>query len=179
MSLLIIARAIFQDLRANGYDVFMDVENIDSGQFDRIILNQIEARAHFLIILTPGTVDRCAEPGDWLRREIEYAMDKQRNIVPLFVSGFTFTGTEKYLTGKLAELQGFNGLNVYDDYFDEAMTKLRTRRLKQPVYGVVKPAPLGDQPEVQRKIAEVSAQPATTEMELSAEYYFTRGTHTR
>ena len=51
-----IARAIFQDLRANGYDVFMDVESIDSGLFNRIILNQIEARAHFLIILTPGTV---------------------------------------------------------------------------------------------------------------------------
>ncbi len=94
------ARAIFQDLRANGYDVFMDVENIDSGQFDQIILNQIEARAHFLMILTPGSVERCAEPSDWLRREIEYAMDKQRNIVPLFINGFTFTGTETISNGQ-------------------------------------------------------------------------------
>ena len=56
--------------------------------------DQIEARAHFLIILTPGTVERCAEPGDWLRREIEYAIDKQRNIVPLLLNGFTFKDTE-------------------------------------------------------------------------------------
>jgi hypothetical protein len=41
-----IARAVFQDLRQHGYDVFMDVESIDSGQFETIILNQIAARAH-------------------------------------------------------------------------------------------------------------------------------------
>src|SRR5574341_300850 len=57
-----IARAIFLDLRAHGYDVFMDVESIDSGTFDSIILNQIAARAHFLVILTPGTLNRCAQP---------------------------------------------------------------------------------------------------------------------
>jgi hypothetical protein len=42
-----IARAVFLDLRQHGYDVFMDVESIDSGQFDMIILNQIAARGHF------------------------------------------------------------------------------------------------------------------------------------
>jgi len=58
-----IARAIYYDLKQNGYDVFMDVESIDSGQFDTIILRQIEARAHFLIICTPGTFERVTESG--------------------------------------------------------------------------------------------------------------------
>ncbi len=168
------ARAVFMDLRANGYDVFMDVESINSGYFDRIILNQIEARAHFVLLLSPGSVERCANPDDWLRREIEYAMDKQRNLVPLFVSGFTFAGTEPYLTGKLAELSRFNGLNVPLDYFDEAMTRLRTRFLKQPVYGVIKPAPASDQSAVQHIIAEIAARLAPTEDDLSAEDYFNR-----
>lgn len=174
-----IARAIFMDLRANGYDVFMDVESIDSGQFDRIILNQIEARAHFLVILAPGTVERCAEPGDWLRREIEYAIDKRRNIVPIMVSGFSFTGAEKHLTGTLADLPHYNGLPVYHEYFDEAMTRLRTRYLKQPVYGTIKPAPMSDQPEVQRKVAETEARPQPTKQELTAEDYFNRGLNKR
>jgi hypothetical protein len=39
------ARAIFDDLDAHGHDVFMDVESIDSGAFETIILNQIAARA--------------------------------------------------------------------------------------------------------------------------------------
>lgn len=74
-----IARAVFMDLRQNGYDAFMDVESIDSGEFDRIILGQIAARVHFVVILTPSAVERCAEPGDWLRREIEEAMGRLRN----------------------------------------------------------------------------------------------------
>jgi tetratricopeptide (TPR) repeat protein len=167
-----IARAIFMDLRAHGYDVFMDVESIDSGQFDTIILNQIAARAHFLIVLTPGSVERCKEPGDWLRREIEYAMELQRNIVPILANNFSFGGTEPYLTGSLSELSRYNGLPLYHDYFDEAMQRLRGRFLKQPFYGAIRPAPRADQPVVQRKIEEAARTP---EESLTAEQYFERG----
>src|SRR5947207_439187 len=85
-----IARAVFQDLRFNGVDAFMDVQGIDAGEFDKIILNQIAARPYFVVILTPGTLDRCAEPGDWLRREIEHAMSLERVIVPLVTANFSF-----------------------------------------------------------------------------------------
>ena len=77
------ARAVYQNLTAHGYDCFLDSESIDAGSFERIILNQIAARAHFIVILTPSALERCAEPGDWLRREIEYALENKRNIVPL------------------------------------------------------------------------------------------------
>lgn len=63
-----LARAIYQDLRMHGWDVFLDVTTIDSGDFDRIILNQIAARAHFILLISPGALERCASPGDWLRR---------------------------------------------------------------------------------------------------------------
>jgi tetratricopeptide (TPR) repeat protein len=169
-----IARAIFLDLRANGYDVFMDVESIDSGPFDTIILNQIEARGHFLVLLMPGAVERCAEPDDWLRHEIEYAIDKQRNIVPVLVNGFTLAGTEPFLTGKLSGLHRYNGLVLYHDYFDAGMDKLRNRFLKQPIYGKVVPTPVIEQPVVEQKIEEVANQPAPTEEQLSAEEYFNR-----
>lgn len=170
-----IARAIFLDLRLHGYDVFMDVESIDSGTFDTIILNQIAARGHFLVILTPGTVERCAEPNDWLRTEIEYAIDKQRNIVPVLVNEFKFAGAEPYLTGKLSELQRYNGLTLYPDYFDEGMARLRNRFLKQPIYGGVLPAPRQEKSIVEQKIEEVASQPAPTEDQLTAEEYFSRG----
>jgi tetratricopeptide (TPR) repeat protein len=169
-----IARAIFQDLRKRRYDVFMDVETIDSGQFDTIILNQIAARAHFLVILTPGTVERCEEPGDWLRREIEHAMDLQRNIVPILTNDFTFKGTDNYLTGKLKELSRYNACKLYHEYFDAGMEALRNRFLKQPVYGVVIPAPPKEQAAAQERIAEAARQPTPTEKQLSAEDFFNR-----
>lgn len=169
-----IARAIFLDLRANGFDVFMDVESIDSGTFDTAILNQIAARGHFVVVLTPGSVERCLEAGDWLRREIEYAMDKRRNIVPVLANGFSFNGTDKYLTGKLSELERYNALPLYHEYFDEGMTRLRTRFLKQPVGGAVVPAPAEENPVIAQKIEEVASQPAPTGAQLSAEEYFNR-----
>ena len=88
-----IARAIFLSLRSSGYDVFMDIESIGPGEFESIILGQIEARAHFLSILTPGTLERCCEPGDWLRREIEHALKTGRNVIPMLVNNFRFEDT--------------------------------------------------------------------------------------
>ena len=157
-----IARAVFMDLCEHDYEVFMDVESIDSGHFDKIILNQIEARAHFVLILAPGTVERCGEPNDWLRREIEYAIDQKRNIVPLFFNGFTFNGTDQYLTGKLSELTRYNGVSVPPDFFDEAMTRLRNRFLRQPVLGTITPTPVEDQQVVQQKIDQVRETPKPT-----------------
>jgi tetratricopeptide (TPR) repeat protein len=169
-----VARSIFMDLRAHDFDVFMDVETIDSGQFDKIILNQIAARAHFLIILTPHTLDRCNEAGDWLRPEIEMAIDLGRNIVPILADDFTFKRQQKFLTGKLEALPKYNALTIPHDYFEPAMEKLRTRFLKQPVVGTITPAPAVDLPIVENKIAEVISQPALAEEQLSSEDYFNR-----
>jgi hypothetical protein len=79
---------IFQDLTQHGYDVFIDYDGIASGNFETAILENIRARAHFLALLTPTALERCADPKDWMRREIEAALDSRRNIVPLMLAGF-------------------------------------------------------------------------------------------
>ncbi len=68
---------IFQNLTHHGYDVFFDFNGIASGDFERVILGNITARAHFLVLLTPSALERCGEPADWLRREIETALGSQ------------------------------------------------------------------------------------------------------
>ena len=138
------ALAIFQDLTQHGYDVFFDYDGIASGDFERVILGNITARAHFLVLLTPSALERCNEPSDWLRREIETALDSQRNIVPLMLEGFSF-GTPKIasqLTGNLAALKRYNGLNIPPEFFFEAMGRLRDRFLNVPLKAVLHPASL-------------------------------------
>ena len=102
------ALAIFQNLTNHGYDVFFDFNGIASGDFEQAILGNINARAHFLVLLTPSSLSRCREPGDWLRREIETAMSVQRNIVPLMLEGFDFDAPENasQLMGSLAADSG-------------------------------------------------------------------------
>jgi formylglycine-generating enzyme required for sulfatase activity len=164
-----IARAIFMDLRQHGYDVFMDVESTESGQVSPIILNQIAARAHFLVILTPGTLDRCQAPDDWVRREIEHAIELGRNVVPILVNDFIFDDTTLVrLPETLRALPSYAGVTMRHDYFDAAMERLRTHFLKEPAQGVITPAPPQDAPVVQQKIEEAAREATPTIPEHSA-----------
>ena len=125
-----LARSITLDLRAHGYDVFFDVDTLDNGAFDQIVLRQIALRAHFVLVLSRGSLERCAEEGDWLRREIEEALATGRNIVPILEAGFSFSSEAKHLPESLRDLPRFNGIPLYHYYFDAAMETLRKRFLK-------------------------------------------------
>lgn len=155
------ALAIYQNLTAHGYDVFFDYDSIPSGDFEQVILGNIRARAHFLVVLTPSALERCVSPDDWLRREIETALDEKRNIVPIFLEGFDFgsPSISKYLTGKLATLKKYNGQKVPAGFFDEAMGKIREKFLNVPLDAVLHPIPTNVQ-EVIRK-QQVAANNAT------------------
>jgi hypothetical protein len=77
-----------------------------------------------------------------MRREIEAALDNQRNIVPLMLAGFDFDtpATASQLTGKLAALKKYNGLPIPKGYFPPAMERLRNNFLNVPVDAVLHPA---------------------------------------
>ncbi|MBK9926500.1 MAG: SUMF1/EgtB/PvdO family nonheme iron enzyme [Anaerolineales bacterium] len=146
------ALAVYQYLTSQKYDVFFDYTSIPSGDFEQIIVSNIKARAHFVLILTPTSLDRCSNPGDWLRREIETAIDEKRNIIPLFFDGFSFgspTAVEK-LTGKLSTINRYNGLDIPSGYFMEGMERLRGRYLNIALDAVLHPV----SDEVQKVVKE-------------------------
>ena len=140
-----------------------------------MILNQIAARAHFLIVLTPSALERCNEPGDWLRREIEHAIELQRNVVPVMFEGFNFGAMSQYLTGQMAVLSQYNGVEVPRGYFTEAMTRLRTRFLSKPLDMILHPPPPDDAPVVKQRQTTAGKWTRVTESHLSADEYFERG----
>ena len=133
-----LALAVRGELVPHGFDVFVDTQNIDSGEFERVILHQIEARAHFLLLLEPRSLDRISEPGDWLRRETAHALSLRRNVVPLLANGARMPAPSD-LPADLARLPSFNAVSVPGDYFAEAMKKLRDRFLR-PLDPVPPPA---------------------------------------
>ncbi|HLK07687.1 MAG TPA: tetratricopeptide repeat protein [Candidatus Angelobacter sp.] len=175
------ALAIFQNLHNNGYDVFFDYEGIASGDFEGVILGNIRARAHFIVLLTPSALERCSEPTDWLRREIEEALAIKRNIVPLMLEGFDF-GTPaiaNQLTGKLAALRKYNALDVPASYFMAAMDRLRERFLNVPLEGVLHPASPSAERATKKQQAAADTAPVVQEKELTAQQWFERGFDTK
>lgn len=131
---------VYQNLTIHGYDVFFDYQSIDSGNFESVILNNIRARAHFIVILTPSALDNCKKPDDWLRREIETAIDENRNIIPLMFEEFDFSShaVKNALTGKLKILSTYNGLPLQNAYVFEAMDRLRNRFLNKALSDIPK-----------------------------------------
>jgi hypothetical protein len=158
------ALAIFQNLEHHGYDVFFDYNGIASGDFERVILGNITARAHFLVVLTPSALERCSDPGDWLRREIETAIDSRRNIVPLILEGFDFGAPKiaSQLTGTLTALRSYNGLTVPPEYFEAAMVRLRGF-LSVPLAAVLHPASQSAQQIATEQKAAAVAAPSVQE----------------
>ena len=171
------AIAVFQNLKQNGYDVFFDYNGIASGDFERVILANIKASAHFLVLLTPSALERCQNPKDWLRLEVEAALEHRRNIVPLVFEGFDFqTPTiASQLTGKLASLKHYNALRIPPDYFDEAMERLRGRYLNIPLTAVLHPLPVSAQQTTTEQKVAAGAAPAVQRNELTAQQWFEWG----
>ena len=171
------ALAIYQDLTSHGYDVFFDYESIASGDFEQVILGNIKARAHFIVVLTPSALERTVEPGDWLRREIETALDTRRNIVPLMVEGFSFSSPsiKKYLRGKLGLLENYNALPIPAAFFQEAMERLRGRFLNVALEAVLHPLSDSVRQVTLEQQAEASKATTVREEELSAQAWFEKG----
>lgn len=71
-----------------GYKVFLDVDEIRSGQFPIQIEKAIQECKDFLLVLSPGTLDRCTEEEDWVRREIIMAESFGKNLIGVMLPGF-------------------------------------------------------------------------------------------
>lgn len=125
-------QAIFLFLKSQGHDVFLDVSTINNGTFDTDILRQIAERQDFIIILSHGSLDRCNEPDDWLRQEIETAIRLNKNIIPIFDQGFSFKDQNHFLTGFLRKLPRYNAIETKPQSFIEDMGKLSLRFLSSP-----------------------------------------------
>lgn len=77
-----------------GYKVFLDVDEIGSGQFPEQIEKAISECTDFILVLSPGTLDRCVVEEDWVRREILHAQNQNKNIIGVGLPGFIMPEAE-------------------------------------------------------------------------------------
>jgi len=120
------AQNVCDRLEIMGADVFLDVDDIHEGHFERIIEKEIILRPHFVVVLAPGTLD-----SKWVCREIATAIRHDKNIVPLLIGGFHFEGV--MLPDEIKLLSGFNAIKVEPEFFGAAMDKLAVFvKLKAP-----------------------------------------------
>ena len=168
------ALAIYQHLTHHGYDVFFDYQGIASGDFERVILENIKARGHFLVLLTPSALERAGDKDDWLRREIETALATRRNIVPLMLENFDFDARsiKEHLTGSLADLRRYNALRIPADFFNAAMNRLCEKYLDVPLDAVLHPVHATVRDAVIAQQASANAATPVVERQLMAQEWY-------
>ncbi len=119
----IMARIVQSELKKRGHLSFLDVDDLGPKQFGERLLREIESVPNFVVVLSPGSMDRCEQHDDWLRREISHAITTHRNIVPLMVDEFQYPPKEK-IPDELEELLHHNGVNYSHEYFAATFDKL-------------------------------------------------------
>lgn len=79
-----IARSIKYRLEMMGFNkVFFDYNSIRDGMFNTQIMDAIYSCNDFLLLLTPNSMNKCGEKGDWVAREIRTAKKYERKIIPI------------------------------------------------------------------------------------------------
>ena len=115
------AKLVCDNLSKRGFKVFLDVEALRSGSFNTQLYEIIDCATDFILILSPGSLERCANEGDWVREEFLRAKQQNKNIVPVILRGFSFPAP---MPSGLEGLQFYNGINPSPEYFDAAMNNL-------------------------------------------------------
>ncbi len=79
------ARIIKPELEKRQLSVFLDFDELKDCKFDKRIMDAIDSSPVFLIILSEGALDRCVDDDDWVRKEIVYAHERGKHIIPVVV----------------------------------------------------------------------------------------------
>lgn len=88
------ARTLQLMLEKKGYKVFLDYDELTDGEFSPKIIEAIKEAPIYMIILSKGSMLRCVNEGDWVRKELEYAISLRKRIIPINPDN-TFDGVPK------------------------------------------------------------------------------------
>ena len=129
------ARILCDRLQDAGYRVFFDVDTLRSGDFNQKLYDVIAGCKDFIIVLSPDSLDRCEQEGDWVRNELSFALKQKKNVIPILLKGFHFPDN---LPADIEAVRVQNGLEASTEFFDAFMEKLYTfLKSKKPLFGRV------------------------------------------
>lgn len=107
------ARLFKSEFEKRGYRAFLDFDDLTDGKFDKRIENAIIDAPIFLMILTNDYFARCNDKDDWVRREIECALENEKVIIPVNYDG-NLNGIPDYLEQDLKDQIGLHQFSTID-----------------------------------------------------------------
>lgn len=159
------ARMLKSELEKNRLQVYIDVDNLHSSYFDEQLLTVIDECTNFILILTPGSLERCKNQKDWMRREIVQAIESNCNIIPIFNKGFDFPISSAF-PEELKNIPRYQSIEYSNQYHQAAIEKLISFLLKKKKRRIVETPPrppVVPKPEAKQEAEEVTKPVTVTE----------------
>ncbi len=107
----------------SSYQAVYDTRSLVAGSFPSQLSRWIRTCHAFALVVGPGTLDRTGDPSDWVRREIETAIDAKRPLVPLLVKGGSMPRPDD-LAPSIWTLSNAQALPIPEGYLAEGVGRL-------------------------------------------------------
>ena len=122
------ARNIMQALKISGYpNVFFDYTSLRDGVFNTQIIDAIYSCNDFILVISPLALKNCGREGDWVAKEIRFALKYNKKIVPVVIED-TFTGWPSDFPEDLCSIKDIHFHKLMtDEYFEDSIVKLIKR----------------------------------------------------
>lgn len=98
------ARNIQLELEQYNLKVFLDYDSLYDNVFEDIILKCIEQTPIFMFVMTPNCLDRTVLEGDWIARELLFAIQHNKKIIPIEFKEYQFGEIPKNIPEQIYEV---------------------------------------------------------------------------
>ncbi len=126
-----LAQLVRENLTRRGYRVFVDVRDLRAGQFDRTLMETVTAAKDVVVLVTRGCFQRCQDPDDWFRQEIETALASTCNVIPLRSDDARLPDPDE-LPSSLASLPKHQCVTFNSEFCDAGMERLSSMLRSRP-----------------------------------------------
>jgi len=126
------ASLLEQLLKRDNFDVFIDYERLEPGPYPIQLENNIKFADAFILVLNQKSLDNCINEKDWVRREVELAMNHDIEIIPVLDINFDWTKI-KSLPDSLRKLYEYQSIDFTSDNIENSIEKLKRLLLKIPI----------------------------------------------
>ncbi len=111
--------------------MFLDTRSLFSGNYLETILDAIANSRNFVVIITKDCFKNLPKDSTWVR-EIEYALELHKNIVPIYFDGITELRADE-LPSCIQRLTCENAVQYVHQYADASFDRLASRLSKETV----------------------------------------------
>ena len=111
--------------------MFLDTRSLTSGNYLKTILDAIANSRNVVVVITKDCFKSLPTDSTWVR-EIEYAIELHKNIVPVYFDGITGLKAEE-IPSCIQHIAFENAVQYVHQYADASFDRLASRLSKEPV----------------------------------------------